>query len=143
MEVELNKAEYEAHVLGLLKDRLLGKDPRIEGDGTLKVEDVRLNTREGPYHLIEVFIRDSTRPECLFGWQFPATEADVEDDPTPWAGVPGGRGPEQAEVWAHAFALTRLQEQLEAEGYGLPDKCEPSDAGITWISDRPGYLVRR
>ena len=130
MKTKLTKDEYEAHVLKHLRDYLIPKrDPRVEGDGTIRVEDVRLDTSRDDEHMVEVILSDATRPKCRFGWRYPATEADDREDPTPWEAGPSG--PEQAEVWAHAFALTNLQEQLEAAGHGLPDECDPER--VTWV----------
>jgi hypothetical protein len=128
METRLSKAEYEAHVLQTLRDYVFEKDPRVEGDGSIWIEDIRLDT-SGPEHMVEVLLWDKTRPECRFGWRYPATEAD--ESHAEWSAAP--RGPEQAEIWAHTFVLTGLQEELEAVGYGLPDECKPT--AVTWFGD--------
>ena len=128
METRLNKAEYETHVLQTLRHRLIEQDPRVEGDGQLVVVDIRLDTSE-PKHMVEMLLWDATRPERIFGWRFPATEAD--DSGVPWESAPRGR--EQAEAWAQAFILTNLAEELEAVGYGLPSEYNPN--GITWFGD--------
>jgi hypothetical protein len=84
--------------------------------------------------MLEILFRDDARPECLFGWRYPATEADSDalegvDHPDTWE--KSLRGAEQAEIWAVTFILTHFEEQIEAAGYGLPPECDPD--GVTWV----------
>lgn len=137
MGARLTKTEYEREVVDKLRFYLVerGWDIRHRGN-KIVVEDVRLDG-PGAVRMIAIFFREETRTECLFGWRYPATEADsdaMDDDverPAPWE--EGLRGAEQAEVWAVTFVLTHFQEQIEALGHGLPSECDPD--GVTWVGD--------
>ncbi len=135
MRLRLTKTEYESLVLKKLHLRLIEQDPGLRYDGKIRVQDVRLETLE-PDHLLEILFRDEARPRCLFGWRFPATEADAAalegfEHRARWE--EGVRGPEQAEVWANTIVLTNFEEEIEAVGYGLPSECDPGD--VTWVGD--------
>src|SRR5215210_4442057 len=103
MGPRLTKTEYESLVLKTLHLRLIEQDPGLRYDGKIRVQDVRLATLE-PDHMLEILLRDKARPRCLFGWRFPATEADADaqegvERPARWE--EGVRGPKQAEGWAN------------------------------------------
>jgi hypothetical protein len=89
MGARLTKSEYEGLVVRTLRHYLIERDPGLQYDGKIQVEDVRLDTSR-PEHMLEILFRDDARPQCLFGWRFPATEADsdaLEEDiehPDPW-----------------------------------------------------------
>ena len=133
MGPRLTKSAYEAEVLAALRRYLIEQDPGLRYDGKITVEEVRLDT-DLPVHMLEILLRDAARPRCLFGWRFPATEADVDalegvEHPALWE--EGVRGPEQAEIWAGTFVRTNFEEEIEAAGHGLPSECDPES--ITWI----------
>jgi hypothetical protein len=133
MGARLTKSDYEGWVSRTLHHYLIERDPGLRYEGKIRVEDIRLDT-SAPEHMLEILFRDDARPRCLFGWRFPATEADSEapegvEHPDPWE--KGLRGPEQAEVWAGTIILTNFEEHIEAAGLGLPSECESE--GITWI----------
>ncbi len=135
MGPRLTKSAYEGAVLASLRRYLIEQDPGLRYDGKITVEEVRLDT-SGSVHMLEILFRDDARPRCLFGWRFPATEADADalegvEHPALWE--EGVRGPEQADVWANAIVSTNLEEEVEAEGYGLPAECDPD--GVTWFGD--------
>jgi hypothetical protein len=135
MRARLSKGEYEALVVRTLRHYLIERDSGLRYDGKIQVEDVRLDT-SGPEHMLELLFRDDARPECLFGWRFPATEADsdaLEGIEHADAWEEGLRGHEQAEIWAGTFVLTNFEEQIEAVGHGLPPECDPD--GVTWVGD--------
>jgi hypothetical protein len=128
MKTILDKGDYEALVLRALRHYLIDQDPGIEVDGKVRVDVVRLNAT-GPRHMVEILFREDARPGGVFGWRFPATEAD--DSGASWETAP--RGEKQADVWATAFVLPNFIEELEAVGYGLPKEYDPD--GITWVGD--------
>jgi hypothetical protein len=136
MALRLAKEEYEGLVVQTLRRSLIEQDPGLRyGDRKITIEDVRLDT-SGATHMLEILLRDEARPGCLFGWRFPATEADSDElqgvgDPDRWK--EGLRGPEQAEIWAGTFVVTNFVEEIEALGYGLPAECDPH--AITWFGD--------
>lgn len=136
MGVRLTKSEYEDLVVRTLRHYLIERDPVLHYGGKVRVQDVRLDT-SGPEHMLEILFRDDARPRCLFGWRFPATEADSDaleegiEHPDPWE--KGLRGPEQAEIWAGTFVFTNFEEQIEAAGHGLPPECDPD--GVTWVGE--------
>lgn len=133
----LTKTEYERRVVDTLRHYLVeeGQDVRHEGN-RIAVEEVRLE-RSGVVPMVEIMFREESRPRCLFGWRFPATEADSDsidpyvERPAPWE--EGLRGAEQAEIWAGTIALTNFVEQIEAVDLGLPPQCDPE--GVTWVGD--------
>jgi len=131
----LTKREYEGVVLATLHRYLIEQDPGLHYDGKICVEEIRLDS-SGPAHMLEILLRDEARPRCLFGWRFPATEADADalwgvEHPARWE--EGVRGPKQAEGWANTLVLTNFEEEIEALGYGLPAECDPH--AITWFGD--------
>lgn len=135
MSAKLTKREYEDHVVRALHRYLIERDPGISYDGKISVDAIRLDPSD-PQHMVELLFRDGARPWCIFGWRFPATEADESPHtgvsrPTPWE--TGLRGPEQAEIWASTFVLTNFVEEVEAVGFGLPPECEADS--VTWVGD--------
>ena len=117
----MERDEYQARILGVLRWRLLGLDGRAktldrEGAGSrIVVEEVRL---EGPSgegsdeEMVAVLYRDLRRPECLFGWSMEAMEP--ENEPEIWATI----------VWAN------FPEHVIGTPHGLSAEC--SEDGITW-----------
>ena len=133
MGSNLTKSAYEGVVLVTLRRYLIEQDPGLRHAGKITVEEVRLDT-SGPAHMLEILFRDDARRRCLFGWRFPATEADADalervEYPALWE--EGVRGSEQAEIWAGTFVRTNLEEEIEAAGHGLPSECDPES--ITWV----------
>jgi hypothetical protein len=133
MGTQLTKSQYEGTVLRTLRHHLMKPGWEISYDGKIRVEAIELDT-SGQASMLEILFRDDARPECLFGWRYPATEADSDalesvEHPEPWE--KGLRGTEQAEIWALTFVLTHFEEQIEAAGYGLPAECDSE--GVTWV----------
>ena len=121
--------------MATLRRYLIEQDPGIRYDGKITVEEIRLDT-SGPAHMLEIIFRDDARGRCLFGWRFPATEADANalegvEPSARWE--EGVRGSEQAEIWAGTFVRTNFEEEIEALGYGLPAECDPD--GVTWFGE--------
>jgi hypothetical protein len=73
----LTKSEYERVVIDALRHYLIERDSERRYEGKIRVEDIRLDTSV-PEHMVEILFRDDARPECLFGWRYPATEADSD-----------------------------------------------------------------
>jgi hypothetical protein len=64
---------------------------------------------------LAVLFRDPERPGCLFGWRWSWTE-----------------DPRREELeFAASMLRVNLEEDLLAEGYGLPEDC--ASAGVTWF----------
>jgi hypothetical protein len=78
MSARLTKTEYEREVVDKLRFYLVerGWDIRHRGN-KIVVEDVRLDG-PGAVRMVAIFFREETRTECLFGWRYPATEADSD-----------------------------------------------------------------
>ena len=138
MGPRLTKYEYEGLVLKALHRSLIERDHGLRFEGKILVEEIRLDAYRAPSDasMLEVLFRDETRHGCLFGWRFPATDADADalegfEHQARWG--EGVRGPEQAENWANTIALTNFEEEIEAVGYGLPSECDPGD--VTWVGD--------
>jgi hypothetical protein len=132
----LTKNEYEGLVLKALHRSLIDRNHGIRFEGKILVEEIRLDASRAPSEasMLEILFRDEERPRCLFGWRFPATDADADaldgfEHRARWE--EGVRGPEQAEGWANSIVLTNFEEKIEAVGYGLPAECDPRD--ITWV----------
>jgi len=126
MEPKLTVGEYESVMIQTLRFYLTARGWEIYSVGKIQVEEIRLNASE-PNHMLEILFRDDARPECLFGWRYPATDSEAPDDPEAIT----SSGPAQAEFAAEAFVITSFVEQIEALGYGLPAECDPG--GLTWI----------
>ena len=113
----MERDEYQARILGVLRWRLLGPDGRAktldrEGTGSrVVVEEVRL---EGPSGegTVAVLYRDLRWPECLFGWRMEAMEPEYEPD-----------------IWA-TIVCANFLEHVIGTPHGLPAEC--SGEGITW-----------
>jgi len=126
MESGLTVREYEGLVLGWLRQHLQERLSWLRSEGwMIWVEDVRLDVSEHE-RVMTILFRDGARPQCLFGWRFPSNDTE-ETDPE----ARGSWGPPQAEVWAGTIILTNFEEQIMAEGLGLPPECDPE--GITWV----------
>jgi hypothetical protein len=133
----LTRTEYERKVVDTLRHDLMesGRDIRHEGN-RITVGEVRLE-RSGAVAMVAIMFREESRPGCMFGWRFPATEADSDsidpytERPSSWE--EGLRGAEQAEIWGGTIVLTNFVEQIEAVDLGLPPECDPD--GVTWVGD--------
>ncbi len=126
MQPKLTLGEYEEVMVRTLRYYLIKRGWEIHSVGKIQVEEIHLNASE-PHHMLEIFFRDDARPECLFGWRYPATDSEAPDDlqaMTSW-------GPEQAEFAAEVFVITSFVEQIEAVDMGLPTECGPE--AITWV----------
>lgn len=66
-----------------------------------------------------VLLTSIERPDCLFGYRFPATDDGG-----------AGAGELDAEEWGDVL-ITNLIETISAANAGLPQGCDP--ATITWI----------
>lgn len=114
-------------MLRTLRHHLTERDAGLRYDGKILVEDVRLDA-SGPEHMLEILFRDDACLKYLFGWRYPATEADSDaleegiEHLDLWE--KGLREPEEAEIWASTFVLTNFEEQIEAAGHGLPPECD-------------------
>lgn len=101
--------QNEQNILSELREQLLTRDPDIEHRGNrIEVEDIQLATH-GSVCWIYMLFREETRPECLFGYRFPADE-----------------------FMDTSIIVTNFEEEIEAIGYGLPPDCDPGR--ITWIN---------
>jgi hypothetical protein len=126
MEPNLTLGEYEDVMVRTLRYYLIEKGWEIHFVGKIWVEEIRLNSSE-PHHMLEIIFRNEGRPECLFGWRYPATDSDAPDDPEAMT----SSGQAQAEFAAEAFVLMSFVEQIEAVDLGLPPECDPD--GVTWV----------
>jgi hypothetical protein len=123
----LTVREYEEEVLGWLRQHVVETLSWLRREGwMIRVEDVRLDVSEHE-RMVLILFRDETRPQCLFGWRFPSNDRE-ETDPE----VRRSWGPPQAEAWV-SIVLTNFEEQIMAEGHGLPPECAPES--IAWVGD--------
>ena len=129
-EIRLSRTEYEQRVLRKLRQELVERESLVERGGGIRIEEVRLDT-SGPLHQVHLLLRESSRPECLFGYWAEAVEWEEEsvEDPIVLNPQEGYWGPED---WASAILVTNFEEQVDALGLGLPPDCDPE--GITWIN---------
>jgi hypothetical protein len=123
----LTVRQYEGEVLGWLRKHLVETLSWLRREGwMIRVEGVRLDVSEDE-RMVVILFRDEARPQCLFGWRFPSNDEE-ETDPE----VRRAWGPPQAEAWV-SIVLTNFEEQIMAEGHGLPSECDPES--ITWVGD--------
>ena len=112
---EAGREFYEALVplaarqLSALRDAQEDELARLEVESVTVAED-----EENGVHLAVLF-RDPARPECQFGWR--------------WSWVEGPK-PEELEFAAGVLA-TNLEEDILADGYGLPAEC--AEGATTWF----------
>jgi hypothetical protein len=129
-KIEISREEYESRVLQALRKELLEEKPLIESDAPVKIEDIRLDT-SGVEHQVHILFRETSRPECLFGFWSGSVEwgQDEASGPIVLDSQKGYWGPEE---WASTLIVTWFEEQILAVGHGLPPDCDPD--GITWVN---------
>lgn len=117
--------EYKRKVLSSLRKWLIEDTGRFPAGSAYEVtiEDLRLERTASGDHVIILF-REASRPGCLFGFGTFAVE------PKDSSGAPFDSDPKYAEMWA-SIVLANFEEELCAEGRGLPDECDPES--IAWI----------
>ena len=108
-----DRAFYEA-LLPRARQVLSGLGPEDELT-RLQIESVEVADSDEQGVHIAVLFSDPARPGCRFGWR--------------WSWVEGPR-PEEIEFAADVLA-TNFEEDIVADGYGLPAECEPD--AITWF----------
>lgn len=126
------REEYERQVLHKLWHELMEDEPLVERGGRIRIEDVRLDT-SGTLHQVHILFRETSRPDCLFGYWAEAVEYEEEkfsEDPIVLDTEEGYWGPED---WASTILVTNFEEQVEAVGLGLPPDCDTER--ITWINN--------
>ena len=90
-----------------------------------RVESVELDVSSEDHEVV-ILLKDSKRPECLFGWRSSAVEPGVfENDLYIYETVK-----DAAEMHA-MITWSGLEGSLQAIGYGLPKHCTPGT--ITWF----------
>lgn len=130
-KIRISRDEYEQRVLQRLRKELLEDTPLVEREASVKVEEVRLDT-SCPSHQVHILFRETSRPECLFGYWAEAVETESPADPIVLKPLKGYWGPED---WANMAIVTGFEDQICAYEMGLPPDCDPD--GITWVN---GYL---
>ena len=92
----------------------------------IEIQEIKPDTSESEHEIV-VLLRDLKRPECLFGWRTPAVDwYDFESD---WLNDERNLK-DAAEIYA-TIIQANLQEDILADGYGLPLDCSPD--GINWF----------
>lgn len=129
--INIPREEYEQRVLHKLWHELMEDESLVERGGRIRIEDVRLDT-SGTLHQVHILFRETSRPECLFGYWAGTVEDEEEkssEDPIVLDVEEGYWGPED---WASTIVITHFEEQVDAVGLGLPPDCDPKS--ITWIN---------
>lgn len=130
MELERDLEAYRQQVLRHLRDYLLQAEYQslLNKLGySVSIEEIRLASSKDPMRLtmeneegerdfIIITFREASRPDCLFGYQAAIEPADLVLNP------PDSRA---------NIIRTNLEEEIFAEGHGLPSTCEQEN--ITWI----------
>ncbi len=116
-EAARDPAAFEAALLRALRDRMVGVRPYFENSVRhhIWIDEVRI-VDAYPDSIVEIFIRDDRRPECRF------VSRELVWSPTLFD--VGGTDPDQIAAYLGIF----LQEEIDAERYGLSIECEP---GVT------------
>jgi hypothetical protein len=106
---------YEALVPLAVAELSTLRDADERALARLDVESVTAEQSADHGEHVVVLFRDPDRPGCLFGWRWS------------WA-----ENPQAAELeFAASMLRVNLEEDLLAEGYGLPADC--ASAGVTWF----------
>ena len=112
----MERTEFYDQVLPLAREELAAMERAPERElARLRVESVAVDETEelGPH--LAITFRDPERPDCLFGWRW-----SWMDDPKP----------DEVE-FAASLVRVNLEEDLLADGYGLPEDC--AAGGVTWF----------
>lgn len=105
------REEYEQRVLRKLREELLEGQPLVERGGRIETEDVRLDT-SGPLHQVHILFRETSRPECRFGYWAEAVEYEEEkssEDSIVFDPEEGYWGPDD---WASTIVVAHFEEQV-------------------------------